>query len=70
MIRDAVCGLPTGHTALPQDTLAMLRLNLSSVPLSDQERADLIRWLRTIADEYAAGEHWGASTLALLKART
>ena len=49
------------------DTLALLKLNLSHVPLSDQERRDLIDWLRRIADEYAAGEHWGASTLALLK---
>ena len=54
-------------TKLAPDTLAMLKLNLSSVPLSDRERADLIAWLRRIADEYAAGEHWGASTLALLK---
>ena len=67
MMRNDVCGLPNGHTAMPPDTLALLRLNLSHVPLSDPERADLIRWLRTIADEYAAGEHWGASTLALLK---
>ncbi len=47
------------------DTLAILKLNVSCVPLENYQRGDLITWLRSLADEFAAGEHWGASVFAL-----
>lgn len=47
------------------DTLAMLKLNISCVPMDDEQRRDLITWLRDLAEQFAAGEHWGASVFAL-----
>ena len=51
---------------MTDDTLARLKLNLAHVPLSDEERQDVIAWLRQLADEFAQGEHWGGSSFTRL----